>query len=315
MASKETRRKLHAERIAAEQARVEQLAKEHRQQTIISGIVVAIIAILTITICLLVWQPWNKSDESSELTVDQAYEQLQQVETKPETADSKGGILLSKNGLNEPVEDVPTVSVYMDFMCSGCGKFNRTADPTLKKMLDAGQVNIELHPMSFGDRWSSDSYSTRAANMLLYIIDHDKNPDHILDFITNMYDKDFQPEEGSGVKTSDSQMQEQALKAGVSQSVVDASVTDQYTTWLKAIDAYTPKRSELWNTSGNYKGQMTTPTTTINGYYWDMNKAQSTGDDAKEALLASLGISEDKVGIEGELPSIGSEGKPLYDNL
>ena len=315
MASKEMRRKLRAERLAAEQARAEQLAKEQRRQTIISGIVVAVIAILIVVICLLIWQPWNKSNDDSELAIDQAYEQLQQVETKPATADSKGGVTLSKDGVNKPIEKVPTVGIYMDFMCSGCGKFNRTVDPTLKKMLDAGQINIELHPMSFGDRWSSDNYSTRAANMLLYIIDHDKNPDHILDFITNMYDEDFQPGENSGVKTSDSQMQEQALKAGVSQSVVDASVTDQYTAWLKAINTYTPMRSELWNTSGDYKGQMTTPTTTINGYHWDMNKVQSTGADAKEALLASLGISEDNVGVEGQLPSIGSEGEPLQDNL
>ncbi len=312
MASKEARRKLRAERIAAEQTKAERLAQEQRQQAIISGIVVAIIAILALVIGLLIWHPWVKADEDSEITAEQAYEQLQQVEVKPSVADSKGGILLSKDGVNKSIENVPTVGIYMDFMCTGCGNFNRTVESTLKTMLDAGQINIELHPMSFGDRWSSDNYSTRAANMLLYIIEHDDNPDHILDFIANMYNEDFQPEENSGVKTSDSQMQEQALKAGVPQNVVDAAVTDQYTAWLDAIDTYTPKRSELWNTSGTYKGQMTTPTTTINGNYWDMTRARSTGNDTKEALLASLGISEDKVGVEGQLPSIGSEGEPLY---
>ena len=166
-------------------------------------------------------------------------------------------------------------------------------------------------PMSFGDRWSSDNYSTRAANMLLYITEHDDDPAHILGFISNMYADDFQPAENSGVATSDAQMKKQATKAGVSQKVADAAVTDKYTAWLDAIDTYTPKRSDLWNTSGDLKGQMTTPTITINGKFWDMNQSQSVYSDTKSGLLAALGIDESKVGVAGTMPSIGENGKPI----
>ena len=312
MASKNARRRLRAEGIAAQQARAAQLAREQRQQTIIGALVVGTVVVMVAVIGLLIWHPWNRADNSDDLTLDQAYSQLQQVKVKPAAANKQGGITLSKNGVNQAVEGVPTVGIYMDFMCPGCGAFHRSTDSALNAMLDAGQVNIELHPMSFGDVWSADSYSTRAANMLLYIIDHDKNTNHILGFIANMYDEDFQPEENSGVKTSDSQMQQQAVKAGVSKKVAKAAVTDRYTPWLDAIDTYTPKRSELWNRSGTYKGQMTTPTITINGQYWNMTRARSTSGNTLEALLTSLGIDENKVGVAGQLPSIGSKGNPLY---
>lgn len=312
---RQSRAERRAANEAAAKAAAEQAAKERRQQTIIGACVLAVIVALVAVIALAIWQPWkSKSPESSSasnLTVQQAYDQLQSVKNKPSTANSKGGILLSKDGVGKKVAGAPTVAVYMDFMCSGCGNFNRLVDPTLEKMLDAGQVNLELHPMSFGDRWSKDNYSTRAANMLLYITEHDDDPNHILGFISNMYADDFQPAENSGVTTSDDQMKQQATKAGVSKTVADAAVTDKYTAWLDAIDTYTPKRSELWNTSGDLKGQMTTPTVTINGKFWDMNQSQSVYSDTKTGLLAALGIAEDKVGIEGTMPSIGENGKPI----
>lgn len=319
MSNKDNHRQSRAERRAANEAAAraaaERAAKERRQQTIIGACVLGVIVVLIAVIALSIWQPWksSKSSESSSsnVTVQQAYDQLQKVKNKPTTANSKGGILLSKNGVNKKVSGAPTVAVYMDFMCSGCGSFNRLVDPTLEKMLDAGQLNLELHPMSFGDRWSSDNYSTRAANMLLYITEHDDNPNHILGFISNMYADDFQPAENSGVTTSDDQMKKQATKAGVPKKVADAAVTDKYTAWLDAIDTYTPKRSELWNKSGDLKGQMTTPTITINGKFWDMNQSQSVYSDTKSGLLAALGIEENKVGVEGTMPSIGENGKPI----
>lgn len=234
----------------------------------------------------------DTSSSDGSTSVEQAYTALQNVKTKPSVADKQGGITLSRNGVNQPVENAPTVAVYMDFMCSGCGNFNRKVDPTLKRMMDAGQVNIELHPMSFGDRWSSDKLSTRGANMLLKLTELDPNPDRLLDFVANMYASDFQPDENSGVKTSDDQLVGRATMVGISEDTARKALTDEYTEWLKAINSYTPMRPELWNTSGDYKGSMTTPTITINGEYWNIIEV----DDLKAGLLAKLGLTEEQVG-------------------
>lgn len=314
--NKAEKRKTRAARRAAEQAaaqaRAEQVAKERKQQTIIGAIVVAIVVVLVAVAGIAVYRAHVAKQNSGEnLSVDQAYAKLQEVETKPSTADKKGGILISKDGVNKSVKGAPTVDVYMDFMCSGCGAFERSAGSTIDAMVEAGQLNLVLHPMSFGDTWSTDEYSTRAANMLLYITEHDGDPTHILGFVTNMYRADVQPAENSGKKTSDDTMIKQAVDAGVSKKVAKAAVTSKYTPWLEAINTYNPKRSELFNVSGNYKGQMTTPTVIINGNYWDTNKLSAAGLDYKSGLLTALGMDEQQVGKAGALPSIGADGKPL----
>ncbi|NEG55636.1 DsbA family protein [Bifidobacterium platyrrhinorum] len=315
-ANKDQKRKTRAARRAAEEAaakaRAEQAAKERKQQTIIGAIVVAVVVVLVAVAGIAIWRSHVASQNSGDnLSVDQAYAKLQEVKDKPSTADEKGGILVSQSGVGKKVDGAPTVQVYMDFMCSGCGNFERASGETLEKMVLAGQINLELHPMSFGDTWSTDKYSTRAANMLLSITEQDQDPEHILGFIRNMYADDFQPAENSGVKTSDDQMKKQATKAGVSQKVADASVTDKYTKWLDAINVYNPKRSELFNVSGTYKGQMTTPTVLINGKYWDMNELTTAGMTSKEGLITSLGLTDAQVGVEGQMPSIGASGKPV----
>ncbi|MBT1181813.1 thioredoxin domain-containing protein [Bifidobacterium sp. CP2] len=313
-ANKTDKRKTRAARRAAEEAaakaRAEQAAKERRQQTIIGAIVVAIVAVLVLVAGIALWKA-HTSAAGSDMTVQEAYDALQKVEDKPSTADDKGGVILSKDGVGKTVDDAPTVAVYMDFMCSGCGNFERTAGETITKLVEAGQINLELHPMSFGDRWSSDEYSTRAANMLLSITEQDKDASHILGFITNMYAEDFQPAENSGKKTSDDQMKKQAVNAGVAQKVADAAVTDKYTKWLDAIDTYTPKRTELANVSGQLKGSMTTPTVTINGHFWDMNQLSTASLTADKGLVEALGLTDDQVGQKGTLPSIGASGKPI----
>lgn len=297
---------------AAAKARAEQAAKEHRQQTIIGVVVTVIVVALVAVAGIAIWRSHVAAQNSgANLTVDQAYTKLQEVKTKPSVADEKGGVIVSQQGVGEKIDDVPTVEVYMDFMCSGCGNFERASGETLTKLVEAGQINLDLHPMSFGDTWSPDEYSTRAANLLLTIAEQDKSASHILGFIQNMYADDFQPAENSGVKTSDDQMRQQATKAGVSEKVAKAASVDKYTDWLDAINTYNPKRSELFNVSGSYKGQMTTPTVRINGEYWDMNQLTTAGMTSNEGLITALGLTDDQVGVEGQLPSIGADGKPI----
>ena len=240
---------------------------------------------------------------------------------KPAKASELGGLLMSKNGYNKPVEGVPTVGIYMDFMCPGCGNLNRNLDQDLVKMMDAGQINIDLHIMSFMDRYSwingdsnnVDDYSSRTANAAIYVAEHDDDPNHLLNFITNLYAKDFQPEEGSGYKqVTDDQIKVRMDGTGISKDVQGKAMQRGYDKWLDAVNTYTPTRSELFNRSGQLKGSMSTPTMTINGYYWDMNSSEVTSHKTlAEAFLEAIGLAQNKVGDAEVRPSIGATGKPL----
>ncbi|KFI60129.1 DsbA family protein [Bifidobacterium gallicum] len=314
------RRATRAERRAAEQAqrkaREEQAAKERKQQTIV-GIVVAVVVIaLLIVAGVAVYRNLHPADSQSSTstasTKEEAYNALQNVSTKPKYADDQGGILMSKDGYGKKVADAPTIGIYMDFMCPGCGSLNRNLDQDLEKMMKAGQVNLDLHFMSFMDRFSTDEYSSRAANMALYVADHDDDPEHLLALMTNFYKSDFQPEEGSGYEpVSNKQLVEQVESAGIDHEIAEAAAQRGYDAWLSSVNTYTPMREELWNVSGSLKGSMTTPTVTINGHFWDMNTASASTASMTEAFLKAIGLPADKVGVAGVMPSIGANGAPL----
>ncbi|MFT9281848.1 DsbA family protein [Bifidobacterium sp.] len=296
-------------RAAEEQAEREQLAtiaKERKQQTIIGIIVVAVVVAL---VAIAGFSVWRANRPVSEATVQKSYDAVQSVKTKPADANSKGGFLISKNGLNKKIAKVPTVEIYMDFLCPGCGSFYRSLDPTLTAMEQAGQINLEIYPNAFLDSLSTDEYSTRTASQVAYIAQND--PDHVLAFIANLFAEDFQPSESSYKAVSNATLQKLAIKSGVPSAIAKKSTAGTYTSWITKISSYTPLRKELWNVSGSNKGQMTTPTVRINGNYWDLVTVESANSDLVSDFLKAVGLEESEIGTSGKLPSIGSTGKPI----
>ncbi|MBT1162259.1 MULTISPECIES: DsbA family protein [Bifidobacterium] len=315
-AKQQTRAQRRAAEEAAARVAAEKAEKERRQQTIIGIIAVAIVVVLVAVGGFAIWRSVSKTAEENakaNMSISDAYSAVQKASTKPERADEKGGILLSKDGYGKSVDGAPTIGIYMDFICPGCGQVNRELDPTLIKMVNAGQINLELHFLSFMDSYSTDDYSSRAANSALYIADHDDDPDHLLTYVSNLYAEDFQPEEGTQnyQSVSDDKLKEQAVKAGVSQAVADKAYGRDYQDWLDAMNVYTPKRTELQHSSGTYQGQFTTPTITINGTRWDTTQLSTAKMGITDGFAAAIGLDSSKIGTEGTLPSIGSSDKPI----
>ena len=313
------KRRTRSERRAQEEARLraeaEQAEKERKQQTLIGAIVVVVVIALIAVIGITVYRNTHPSSAptatTSSASLAKAKKAMYAVKPKPSVANSDGGFTFSKDGYNKTISDAPTVAVYMDPMCPGCGQMHRQIDETLKSMYEAGQVNLEYHMMTSLDANSSDDYSSRASSSAVYIAQHDSNPEHLLQYMTNLYAEGFQPSEGSDyVPVSNDKLKEQAIKAGVPESVASKAYAGTYTKWLKAVDSYTTQRNELKNVSGSLKGQMSTPTVTINGKIIDMNKVASLNMSVKDAILNAIGLSESNVGKSGVMPSVSSKDKP-----
>ncbi|MSD90807.1 DsbA family protein [Bifidobacterium asteroides] len=290
---------------AQEEARRLQEAKERRQQTMI-GVIVTVVLIALIALGGFLY--WRSHRPVKTQDLEQARQAVAKVKEKPSAANDQGGFLISSQGLNKPVAKAPTVEIYMDFMCPGCGALHRGLDSTLTDLVDAGQINLVIYPMSFMDRLSTDNYSSRTGTATIYVAQHD--PDHLLPFIANLYAKDFQPDESDYHPISNDKIRQQAIKAGVDPKVADQAVKGRYRAWIKAMDAYTPLRKELWNPSGSNKGQMTTPTVRINGNYWELGNLSRAGLDYSSGLLKALGLDQSKVGVKGAMPAIGASGQP-----
>lgn len=301
------RQKRREAQLEEERLLQEQRALERRQQTVIGAVTAAIIVIAIAVIAGTVI--YNNIRNSKAGIRDSAYAAMQAVKNKPSYANSEGGFVFSKNGIGKKVKGAPTVEDYMDFICPACGSANRALDATFIKMVDSGQLNLEVYPEGFLDASSTDNYSTRAAAAAIYVIQND--PNHALQFISKMFSTENQPQEASGyVPVTNARIQQIAKDAGVDADVAKKCTDGTYTEWVRAAAKYTPYRSELWNVSGSNKGSMTTPTFRINGHYWDFSRA--TGPDWQTNLLRAIGMKKTDIGIAGKMPSIGSDKGPIY---
>lgn len=288
-------------------------AKELRQQTIVGIVVVVILIGMIAAIGITALDASNMENQKKIEQAQQAKKAVKNLtgDQKPKYANNEGGILISKNGYGTTVENAPTIAVYADPLCPGCGNFNRESDQMLIAMMKAGQINLEIHPMSFLDRISSDHYSTRVTGAIAYISSNDDNPLHLLQFINNIFAEDFQPEEGDDYKpVSNEKLIEQAVKAGVSKEVASKAFDRNYLAWQDAINSDTPNRKALWNVSGQNKGAMTTPTTTINGKLLDMVVVGKKNLSTPDAILKSIGLDKSKVGVSGVMPKITDKDQP-----
>ncbi|RSX58130.1 DsbA family protein [Bifidobacterium samirii] len=320
--------KRREERQAAQQARIEREAKERRQATIIGSVVACILVVLVAIGAFSIYgsihakqvKERQRQEQTSSEAVADARKTMNEAENRPANADDQGGVIVSKDGYGTKVDGAPTVAFYMEPLCPGCASIHRMLDDTLKQMVDAGQLNLELHFMTFQDNKStvvkdgektSDLYSTRAFNGAVTILENDPDPDHLLGYLANIYAEDFQPGElDDYVSVSDDQLREQAIAADVSEEVAGKAFdgTTPYKTWLKAADSYTIRRTELYapGSSG-----FSSPTLTINGTYWATGTPSKAGMSFADGFLKALGIDASKVGNASVKPSIGADGKPL----
>lgn len=283
--------------------------QESRQQTLIGFIAFVLVVALIAVGAFFFWKSHKPNSTGSSTEMKQALQAAQNVKEKPRFANEKGGFSISKDGLNKPVSGAPTVEIYMDFMCPGCASLNLTLDPTLNKMLDAGQLNLEIYPMSFMDRLTTDEYSARAASAGIYILENDTK--HFMPYVANLYSPDFMPEETDYKPVSDASLKAQMIKAGISEQVANEALKGQYKEWLTAMNKYTPMRSELWNTSGQSKGSMTTPTVRINNHFWPVDGPSKAQMDAVSGFLTAVGLSSDQVGKAEKMPAIGEDKAPI----
>lgn len=173
------RQRLRAER--------EQAAKEARVRRVITVGTFGVVAVAVIG--LIVWGAVALMGRSS-------------------AADSKYAVSLGKAGASV------TVDIYQDFMCPGCGSFERTNRADLTAMVDAGTASLRIHPMSFLDESSQGTrFSTRAANAFVTV--YKAEPDKALAFSQGIFES--QPKEGSTGLT-DEKLVELAKQAGVSEA-------------------------------------------------------------------------------------------------
>lgn len=259
-------------RANAQALREKQQRTARRNRTIgISALVVALVALGGVV--FMVFHQANATKANAESYADAAFPQSSPAPSlsavkAPKTADAKGGIAVSKDGVGTRGTGT-TVDVYFDFMCPYCGQFDQTNAADLDALVSAGTVTVIYHPIAFLDPSSNGTfYSTRAANAAAVVAD--QSPEHFTALVTALYAKGTQPTEGTNGLT-DAQIAQLAEGVGVPATVTaqfthtessNGVVTRTFSPWLAAVTPLLPTDA---------KGQATTPAILINGQRWSGN--------------------------------------------
>lgn len=215
----------------------QQAAAQKRLRTIVRTAWIAGITVIALIVGVMVWAVAGARSSSTALPASGE-------PAVPAFATPAGAIQFGKTDAKT------TVSVYADYMCPFCGRFERANGESLQRLVAAGTVRLEIHPMAFLDSQSAGSkYSTRAANAFVTIANTD--PAAALRFNQLLFAN--QPTEGSSGLT-DPQLAALAGQAGAAQEVVASFGRQAYAPWVaqltqKAFDA----------------GVTGTPTVKING--------------------------------------------------
>jgi protein-disulfide isomerase len=120
------------------------------------------------------------------------------------------------------------VTVYFDYLCPACAAFEHANGDELDRLVEAGDITVELRPIAFLDHLSAGtSYSTRSANALATVADAD--PALVWSFHRALYAD--QPAEG-GEGHTDEQLAEIARSAGVPDAVSSQFADHRYSAWV-----------------------------------------------------------------------------------
>ncbi|KAA2262851.1 thioredoxin domain-containing protein [Solihabitans fulvus] len=134
-----------------------------------------------------------------------------------------------------------TVDVYEDFICPGCGAFEKNNADNIEKQLEAGTLKVRYNMLPMLNRMSSPpGYSQRAANAGLCAADASKFPQ----YHASLYAA--RPEEGSSGYTAD-QLVQLGKDLGITDSKFESCVRGN------TYDPITTKHLE--DTTGNPKLQ------------------------------------------------------------
>ena len=153
--------------------------------------------------------------------------------------------------------NVPTLDLYEDFQCPVCGQFESIFGVQLKDMVQAGQVKLVAHPLSFLDDNLRNDSSNRAANAAACAADADK----FLQYHAATFQGQPQ-KEGTGY--TDAQLKSFATQAGITGPAL--------TTWQKCYDDRTHNQwVESVQTQSEKDGVNGTPTLKLNGQTMDLS--------------------------------------------
>jgi protein-disulfide isomerase len=200
-------------------------------------------------------------------------------EKKPSGGETKAiRVASSKLITKEDKQPKVVLSMYEDFLCPVCGRFEQQFGPTISQLIDSGAIAVDYNMVAILSRPSNQNYSSRAGAAAYCVADEDNTPDKEMfrRFHAALYAQ--QPDEAGTVFPTNTQLIETARQAGVVGKVPDCINSGRYVPLVDGLAAASNVNS--------------TPTIRING--------EDYNPTTPDALVAKV------KGIVGDVPGAGT---------
>jgi protein-disulfide isomerase len=141
--------------------------------------------------------------------------------------------LITKEDKNPKV----VLSMYEDFLCPVCGRFEQQFGPTISQLIDSGAIAVDYNMVAILSRPSNQNYSSRAGAAAYCVADEDTSPDKQVfrRFHAALYAQ--QPSETGTVFPTNTQLIEIARQAGVVGKVPDCINGGRYIALVDGLAA------------------------------------------------------------------------------
>jgi protein-disulfide isomerase len=120
--------------------------------------------------------------------------------------------LITKPGTSEPKV---VLSLYEDFLCPVCGRFEQQFGPTVTQLIDSGQVAADYYMVAILDRPQNQNYSSRSGGAAYCVADADTSSDKAAFRRFHAALLAQQPSETGSTFPTDDALAETARQAGV----------------------------------------------------------------------------------------------------
>lgn len=212
---------------AREQARIAREQEKRREKRnrlfLQGGIVFAVIAVLAIVgiVLMQTLKPAGPGPENMATGGAIFGENLEVVASPALKADAK------REAPEVNRDELPIdISVYVDYMCPGCGNFEQTYGQILENYVGSGDVQLRIFPLNFLDSQSAGTkYSTRAANAFGCMVE--QQPNTAFAFHNALLSAEVQPAEGTAALTDEELLAQVEATGGNVNPELKRCVTDR----------------------------------------------------------------------------------------
>ena len=163
-------------------------------------------------------------------------------------------------------ESANDVLIYVDYSCPHCAAFEQGSGELLKQAIIDGGTTVEVVPLSFMDRASSNAYSSRAAGAVACLAD--SQPEAAWAGHNALLDPAVQPSGGPGLTNEQIVQLFDEAAGGLNDQASDCILNERFVSFAQSLNDWV-FQNPVPNISDTESRIQGTPSIFVNGVYYE----------------------------------------------